>query len=269
LRDKDLQKLKTFDILLTTDLWKKSANVPALVRLLQSFLQQAPNDLTKKGKLINVLGIFEILVSSASTKEQGFYILNPVIKNLGYDVLAEYMNHIWFTLFTRLQNNATPRLVRCLIIFMSLFLVKHDTQTLVDSVNSVGANLFNLILDKFWIPTLKTITGNTEVKLSAVASAKLLCEPPSLLDPAAEELWGKLLDGIVTLLSQPEEQRVEDELKFLILVRRLVIKPPLFVFTMLVEGRKTRCRKFRIQNTSVRLYWQISLIISVVDSSRS
>nr|GEZ49526.1 exportin-2 [Tanacetum cinerariifolium] len=73
---------------------------------------------------------------------------------------------------------------------MLLFLVKHDTQTLMDSVNSVGANLFNSILDKFWIPTLMTITGNIEVKLSAVASAKLLCESPSLLDPAAEELWG-------------------------------------------------------------------------------
>nr|GEX51973.1 exportin-2 [Tanacetum cinerariifolium] len=148
--------MQIFHILLTPDLWKKSANVPALVRLLQSFLQQAPNELTKKGKLINVLGIFEILVSSPSTEEQEFYILNPVIENLGYDILAEYMNHIWFTLFTQLQNNATPRLVRCLIIFMSLFLVKHGTQTLVDSVNSVGANLFNSILDKFWIPTLKT-----------------------------------------------------------------------------------------------------------------
>ena len=121
------------------------------------------------------------------------------------------MNDIWHTLFTRVQNNKTARLVRCLIIFMSLFLFKHGIQTLVVSVDSLQANLFNAILDTFWIPTLKTITGNTEIKLSAVASVKLLCESLSLLDPAAEELWGKLLDGIVILLSQPEEQRVEDE----------------------------------------------------------
>ncbi|GJS17472.1 exportin-2 [Tanacetum coccineum] len=206
-----LHYMQIFDILLTPDLWKKSANVPALVRLLQSFLQQAPNELTREWKLKNVLGIFDKLVSSPCTEEQGFHILNLVIENLGYDILAEYMNDIWGTLFTRLQNNKTARLVRCLIIFMSLFLVKHGIKTFVDSVNSVQANLFNAILDKFWIPTLKTITGNTEVKLSAVASTILLCESPSLLDPAAEELWGKLLDGIVTLLSQPEEQRVEDE----------------------------------------------------------
>ncbi|GKC26769.1 DEAD-box ATP-dependent RNA helicase 22, partial [Tanacetum coccineum] len=42
------------------------ANVHALVRLLQSFLQQAPNELTREGKLSNVLVIFNKLVSSRS-----------------------------------------------------------------------------------------------------------------------------------------------------------------------------------------------------------
>ncbi|KAD3069050.1 hypothetical protein E3N88_36930 [Mikania micrantha] len=203
--------MQIFDILLTPDLWDKSANVPALVRLLQSFLQQAPNELNSQGRLNNVLGIFNKLVNKPSTEEQGFHILNPIIENLGYNVIAEYMNNIWKSLFTRLHNSKTPRLVRCLIISMSLFLVKHGIQTLIDTINSVQANIFHMILEHIWIPNLKTITGYTEVKLSAVASAKLLCESPLLLDPAAEKLWGNLLDSIVTLLSQPEEERVEDE----------------------------------------------------------
>ncbi|KAK9056120.1 hypothetical protein SSX86_027208 [Deinandra increscens subsp. villosa] len=203
--------MQIFDILLTPDLWNKSANVPALVRLLQSFLQQAPNELNSEGRLRNVLGIFDKLVKKPSTEEQGFHVLNPIIENLRYDVMAEYMRDIWSSLFLRLQNSKTPRLVRCLIIFMSLFLVKHGMQTLIDSINSVQANLFHIILEQIWIPNLKNLTGYTEVKLSAVASTKLLCESPLLLDPAAEKLWGSLLDSIVTLLSQPEEQRVEDE----------------------------------------------------------
>ncbi|KAJ0590304.1 putative importin-beta domain, exportin-2, armadillo-like helical, exportin-2, central [Helianthus annuus] len=203
--------MQIFDILLTPELWDKSANVPALVRLLQSFLQQAPNELNSNGRLRNVLGIFNKLVNKPSTEEQGFHVLNPIIENLGYDVLSEYMIHIWSSLFTRLQKSKTPRLVRCLIILMSLFLVKHGNQCLIDSINSVQANIFNMILDQIWIPNLKTITGYTEVKLSAVASTKLLCESTLLLDPAAEQLWGKLLDSVVTLLSQPEEERVEDE----------------------------------------------------------
>ncbi|KAI3721311.1 hypothetical protein L2E82_32320 [Cichorium intybus] len=83
--------------------------------------------------------------------------------------------------------------------------------TLVDLINSVEPDLFHVILGEFWIPNLKTITGYTEIKLSAVASTKLLCESAVLLDPAAEELWGKLLDAVVTLLSLPEEERVVDD----------------------------------------------------------
>ncbi|KAI3721198.1 hypothetical protein L2E82_32204 [Cichorium intybus] len=137
----------------------------------------------------------------------------PVIENCEYGVIAEHMNHIWASVLTLLQNSKTPRLVRCVIIFMSLFLVKHGVQTLVDLINSVKADSFDVILGEFWIPNLNTITGYNEVKLCAVASTKLLCESALLLDPAAEELWVKLLDAIVSLLSLPlpEEERVEDD----------------------------------------------------------
>ncbi|GJU36818.1 exportin-2 [Tanacetum coccineum] len=64
------------------------------------------------------------------------------------------------------------------------------------------------------IPNVKSINGT--YKVSVVASSKLLCESPLLLDPAAEVLCGKLLDGIVTLLSQLEDKpyfEIQDPLK--------------------------------------------------------
>ncbi|KAL8254111.1 hypothetical protein R6Q59_032332 [Mikania micrantha] len=75
--------MQIFDILLTPDLWDKSANVPALVRLLQSFLQQAPNELNRDGRLRNVLGIFVKLVKKPSTEEQGFHVLYQLSRALG------------------------------------------------------------------------------------------------------------------------------------------------------------------------------------------
>jgi exportin-2 (importin alpha re-exporter) len=203
--------MQIFEILLLPDSWKKSANVPALVRLLQSFLEKAPNELNQDGRLTRVLGIFEKLVSSPGTDEQGFYVLNTVIENLDYDVIAPYVSHIWATLFRRLQNNRTIKFVKSLVIFMSLFLIKHGPQRLVDTVNVVQTNIFSAILEQFWIPNLKLITGLVEIKLTAVASTRLICESPVLLDPAASRLWGKMLDSIVTLLSRPEQDRVEEE----------------------------------------------------------
>ena len=55
------------------------------------------------------------------------------------------------------------------------------------------------------------ITGSIELKLTSVASTRLICESQALLDPAASRHWGKMLDSIVTLLSRPEQDRVEEE----------------------------------------------------------
>ncbi|XP_057778621.1 exportin-2 [Salvia miltiorrhiza] len=197
-----------FAILLLQDSWKKSANVPSLVRLLQAFLRKAPHELNQQGRLSNILGIFENLVSSRSTAEQGFYVLNTVIENLGYDVVSAYISHIWFTLFQRLQNNKTTKIVKSLIIFMSLFLVKHGPEKLVGSMNAVQPDVFIQILEKVWIPDLKSITGPQELKLTSVASTRILCE---YLSPSHSERWGKFLDSIVTLISRPEEDRVDEE----------------------------------------------------------
>ncbi|GER36628.1 importin-alpha re-exporter family protein [Striga asiatica] len=200
--------MEIFAILLLPESWKKSANVPALVRLLQAFLRKAPNELNQQGRLSSILGIFNTLVSSPSTDEQGFYVLNTVIEHLGYDVISPYISHIWVALFKRLQLNRTVKFTKSLVIFMSLFLVKHGPENLVGSMNAVQPDIFRTILEQFWIPTLKVITGSMELKLSSVASTRLLCETLSAADPS---LWGKMLDSIVTLISRPEEDRLEEE----------------------------------------------------------
>ncbi|MFQ6619871.1 hypothetical protein Gotur_000158 [Gossypium turneri] len=203
--------MQIFVLLLSPDSWRRSSNVPALVRLLQAFLQKAPNEVNQEGRLNQVLGIFNMLVSSASSDEQGFYVLNTVIENLEYGVISPYMGNIWNVLFMRLQNNRTVKFQKSLVIFMSLFLIKHGATNLVDTMNAVQDNIFLVILEQFWIPNLKLITGAIELKLTAVASTRLICESPVLLDPAAARLWGKMLDSIVTLLSRPEQDRVEEE----------------------------------------------------------
>ncbi|XP_065860166.1 exportin-2 [Euphorbia lathyris] len=203
--------IQIFTLLLIPETWKRNSNVPALVRLLQAFLQKIPHELNQEGRLGQVLGIFNKLVASPSTDEQGFYVLNTVIENLEYGVVATYMVHIWSALFTRLQNKRTVKFIKSMLIFMSLFLVKHGPGNLVDTMNNVQPNIFLMILEQLWIPNLKLITGVIEVKLAAVASTRLICESPALLDAAAARHWGKTLDSIVTLLSRPEEDRVEEE----------------------------------------------------------
>ncbi|KAF6136161.1 hypothetical protein GIB67_001570 [Kingdonia uniflora] len=203
--------MQVFELLLLPDTWKTPANVPALVRLLQAFLKKAPHELNREGRLSQVLGIFNRLVSVSSSVDLGFYVLNTVTENLGYDVISPYVSHIWNALFTRLQSHRSVKFVKSLIVFMSLFLIKHGSQTLVDSVNAVQPNLFVSILEHCWIPNLMLIAGRVELKLTSVASTRLLCESPVLLDASGAILCGKLLNSIVILLSREEQDRVVEE----------------------------------------------------------
>lgn len=140
-----------------------------------------------------VVGLLLTFISSKGREEHGLKYLIQLIENIGYDATTDHMIHIWASLFTRLPNK-TSNFVSYLTMFMSRFLVNHGIQILVDSINSVEENLFLEILGQYWIPNLKTVFWYKDVKLCAIAATKLLCESPLLLDPASEELWGKLLD---------------------------------------------------------------------------
>ncbi|CAH2051293.1 unnamed protein product [Thlaspi arvense] len=200
--------MQLFSLLLSGEYWERNANVPALVRLLQAFLEKAPHEVTQEDRLSQVLRIFHKLVSGHSTEEQGFYILNTIIEYLDYSVIAPYMKGIWNVLFERLQSKKTVKFQKFLVVSMSLFLVKHGPVYLVDTMNTVQPNIFASILEHIWIPNLKLIMGTVEVKLTAVAATRLICETPA---PAVSKLWGKALDSIVTLVSRPEQERDVDE----------------------------------------------------------
>jgi len=94
---------------------------------------------------------------------------------------------------------------------MSLVLIRYGSGVLVNSIDAIQPNLFTQILQRFWIPNLKLIKGALEVKLTAVASTKLLCESTVLLDAATVECWGKLLDSAVLLLSRTNQDGAQQE----------------------------------------------------------
>ncbi|PPD89139.1 hypothetical protein GOBAR_DD13937 [Gossypium barbadense] len=189
-------------LLLFPDSWKRSSNVPALVRLLEAFIQKAPHELNQEERLNQVLGIFNMLVSSSSTAKQGFYELNTVIENLEYGVISPYMNTFWKFLFMRLQKQSYCKVseVSCdfhVTLFGqawgSKFSGHNECSSGQDIVSCLGAVI--------------------ECTLAAVASTRLVCESPVLLDAAAARHWGRMLDSIVTLVLWPEKDRAEEELE--------------------------------------------------------
>ncbi|XP_062188834.1 exportin-2-like [Phragmites australis] len=203
--------MQLFGVLLSNATWDRPPCVPALVRLLRAFLRKIPNELNQEGRLPNILAIFCSLLSRSSTEDSAFYMLNTLVENVGFDIMNPYVSEIWSALFTRLQTRQAVKFVNSLVVFMSLVLVKYGSGVLVSSIDVIQPNLFTQILQRFWIPNLKLIKGPLEIKLTSVASTKLLCESAALLDAAAAQWWGKLLDSIVSLLSRMDQGGAQQE----------------------------------------------------------
>ncbi|KAF8733712.1 hypothetical protein HU200_014558 [Digitaria exilis] len=203
--------MQLFGVLLSNTTWDRPPCVPALVRLLRAFLRKIPNELNQEGRLPSILAISRSLLSRSSTEDSAFYMLNTLVENVGLDIMNPYISEIWSALFTRLQTRQAVKFVNSLVVFMSLVLVKYGSGVLVSSIDTIQPNLFTQILNRFWIPNVKLIRGALEVKLTAVSSTKLLCESAVLLDAAAAQWWGKLLDSIVTLLSRTNQDGAPQE----------------------------------------------------------
>lgn len=127
--------LVLFPPLLSPVLWERRANVPALVRLLQAYLQRAAGEIVSGNHLLAVLGVFQRLISSKAHDHEGFFVLNTIVENLPPAVWTPHMGTIWGLLLTRLQTSRTPKYSRSFAVFFSLLIAKHGVPMVVESLN--------------------------------------------------------------------------------------------------------------------------------------
>ena len=68
--------------LLMPTLWEQRGNVPALVRLFQSFLARGSQTIITNGQLDSIMGIYQRLISSRINDTYGFELLQSVFKSI-------------------------------------------------------------------------------------------------------------------------------------------------------------------------------------------
>mmetsp|Transcript_18430 Transcript_18430/g.59977 ORF Transcript_18430/g.59977 Transcript_18430/m.59977 type:complete len:964 (-) Transcript_18430:689-3580(-) len=188
-----------FAPLLTPMLWQRQGNVPALVRLLQAYLQKAPQEVVTGGHLQAVLGIFKQLVNSRAHDHHGFFIINAVVEFLAFSAWEQYLSHIWMTLLQRLQAARTPKFDRSFVVFVALVVCKHGLPAL-DVIDTIQAGLGQMVVDQVWLPAVANTDGDLERKLCTVMGARLLTALPRLLEDAGQ--WTRLLEALVSLLEK-------------------------------------------------------------------
>lgn len=137
-----------------------------------------------------VLGVFQRLIASKSNDHYAFYILNSLTEHLPASVLNEYIKQILYLLFQRLNGSKTTKLVKNMLVFLSLYAYKYTPVGLFELIDNLQPGMSGMVLEKLFVPDLQKVSGNLDRKICAVGVAKILSESPSLLSNEANlKIW--------------------------------------------------------------------------------
>ena len=204
-----------YPLLLTPTLWERQGNVPALVRLLQAFIEKAPDKVVKDDKITALLGVFQKLIASKSNDHEGFYLIGSLVENLEPGALNQYLKNIFLLLFQRLQSSKTTKYIKGLLVFFSLFCGKHGGVALIDVVESIQPQMFKMVIERLYLQDVQKVSGSTERKICAVGITKLLTETPAMLVEPCVALWIPLLQALISLFELPEDDTVPADEHFI------------------------------------------------------
>ena len=201
--------------LLVPLLWERSGNVPALVRLLQAFIERAPNELPMGDKFMNLLGVFQKLIASKSNDHEGFYLLGSLVEHVNPETIMPHYKDIFILLFQRLHSSKTTKYSKGLIIFLSLFAGKRGGPLLFKIVDSIQPKLFRMLLEKVIVTDVQKVGGQTERKICAIGITKLLTETPDMLTDEYIDQWIPLLQVLISIFELPEDSSTPDDEHFI------------------------------------------------------
>uniref|UniRef100_A0A8I5XVR1 Exportin-2 n=1 Tax=Rattus norvegicus TaxID=10116 RepID=A0A8I5XVR1_RAT len=206
-----------FPHLLQPVLWERAGNIPALVRLLQAFLERGSSTIATAAadKIPGLLGVFQKLIASKANDHQGFYLLNSIIEHMPPESVDQYRKQIFILLFQRLQNSKTTKFIKSFLVFINLYCIKYGALALQEIFDGIQPKMFGMVLEKIIIPEIQKVSGNVEKKICAVGITKLLTECPAMMDTEYTKLWTPLLQSLIGLFELPEDDSIPDEEHFI------------------------------------------------------
>ena len=207
--------MSIYPLLLTPVLWERSGNIPALVRLLQAFIEKTPGEVTSGDRLTALLGVFQKLIASRSNDHEGFYLLGSLVQHLSINQLSPHFKDIFILLFQRLQNSKTTKYVKGFVVFLCLFGGKLGGSILIRTVDAIQPKLFVMLIEKVVVPDIQKVSGQMECKICAVGITKLLTETPEMLVDPYVTLWAPLLEALIKQFECPQDDSLPDEEHFI------------------------------------------------------
>ncbi|KAG9510537.1 Exportin-2, partial [Fragariocoptes setiger] len=203
--------IKLFPELLVPTLWERVANIHPLTGLLQTYLEKASSSILAGDKLLPLLGVFQKLIASKATDHEGLALLQSMLLHIEPSALDAHMRQIFLLFFQRLTSSKTTKFVRNVLVYFSLYAFLRGPSVLVNTIDSIQASMFGMVVEKLYIPDLQKVSGAIERRICACGLTRILTELPEMIDGPYAHLWLPLLEALVSLIELPTEEANNEE----------------------------------------------------------
>eukprot|EP01064_Diplonema_japonicum_P022576 TRINITY_DN3254_c1_g1_i1.p1 TRINITY_DN3254_c1_g1~~TRINITY_DN3254_c1_g1_i1.p1 ORF type:complete len:959 (+),score=272.50 TRINITY_DN3254_c1_g1_i1:56-2932(+) len=185
-------------LLVRSELYKSKGNIPAVIRLLGVFIAKEPQKFANTALLGETMGVFQKLVMSKTLDNEGFELLNAIIQYVPYQSVKPMMPTVMQIMFTRLSGSKTMKFCKMLVLFCSIFIVKHGADELISVSETMQAGIWKMLLTNVWVPSVNKVDGSNSRKACAAALI-ILSGSPAMMQTYQTEwvLCVKALAGLI------------------------------------------------------------------------
>uniref|UniRef100_A0A1I7XCR3 CAS_CSE1 domain-containing protein n=1 Tax=Heterorhabditis bacteriophora TaxID=37862 RepID=A0A1I7XCR3_HETBA len=196
------QYVSFLPFLLSTQLWARSANIPAALSVLEVYLKICPEVVLRQhGEL--VMQHYVRLVGSKSLDQYGFQLAGsilPVIEMVNgvESPLGVLLNNM----FRRVQFSKTPKFMKQFIVFLCRFAIIRGADILAKSIEAIQPGMFRMVVEKVVCNELSSLQNMTTIedkRIIAIGISNVLANATNFI----AEQYGSLAIGCAQLIEAP------------------------------------------------------------------
>ncbi|KAH8927183.1 hypothetical protein BT69DRAFT_1330631, partial [Atractiella rhizophila] len=196
-------------------------NIPALVRLVKTFILREPNAIVANNQLEPVLGIFRSLIANKLNDQYGLDLLEAIFRSIPGATLKTYIVPLFTLLITRLTTSKTEKYQQKFIRFLFYaFSIEKPDLTGDDIIAGVDGcqpqpGLFGQMMQGAIAPNIPKVQTKDR-RIVAVGLCDLLCRSPAMLNSPSVACWPATLEALLKLIILPQiapDGHEDDELQ--------------------------------------------------------
>ncbi|KAF5399333.1 Importin alpha re-exporter [Paragonimus heterotremus] len=181
--------------LLIPPLWDQRGNVPALCRLMQSYVLHNMEEVLASNKLSAMLGVYQRLIASVAHDAHSLLLLDALVVATPKPLIQPYLRQVFIVIFRRLQTSKTEKFMKALVWFVSRFVLVYSPNELIQLIDEMQPNLFGRVLEKVLLPF-----AESAISMPLSLSGSRIGKGGSLL--SARVHWHQISVGLIRLVGE-------------------------------------------------------------------